>query len=401
MSNHAPKISKTIAQADMRAINTSAVLEYLRLSGPASRTEIAQRLNISKPTAMRIVDELRDKGFVASTGIMEEGRGRSRELLGLNTRGNQILSIDIGGSHIGGVIANIGGEILQEFHESRQWASPEENFNVLRQWIEKFLKIPKEKPTNLLGIALGVPGITDSHQGVVVHAPSLSWEDFPLIKKLTPHFNLPICIENDVNLAVLGEHWFGAGIGTDDLIMIAIGTGIGSGIILDGKLHRGHNQSSGEIGYLIPGVQYLDNQYPGFGALETLASGVGIAERALGKLRDSGSENYIDGIDAEFVFQAARDGKVWAVETIQETVDLLSLAVANITVCFDPALIILGGGVSNADDLLINPIKERLKGVIPVIPRIEKSRLGVNAVMLGGVVQVFHKVTGYAVLHQG
>jgi len=385
----------------MRAVNTSAVLEYLRLAGPASRTEISQELNISKPTTMRIIDNLRDKGFVISTGVMEGGRGRSRELLGINKVENHVLAIDIGGGHISSVRANIGGEIIDKFHEKRDWRSPEENFTVLVSVIQRMLEVIRKQGAKLLGIAIGIPGITDADEGVVVHAPSLDWEKYPLRTKLKSHFELPILIENDVNLAVLGEYWFGAGKGVNNLVMIAIGTGIGAGIILDGKLHRGFSHSSGEVGYLIPGVQYLDNQYPGFGALETLTSGVGIAERGMEKRRITDSAKSLGEVDAKDVFQAARDGEEWALETIRETVDLLSLAVANLASCVDPELIILGGGVSNADDLLIEPIIKRITGVIPMVPRIEKTKLGAHAVHLGCVVRVFQKVTGYSVIYHG
>ena len=385
----------------MRAVNTSAVLEYLRLAGPASRTEISQELNISKPTTMRIIDDLFEKGFVISTGVKEGGRGRSRDLLGINKAENHVIAIDIGGGHISSVLANIGGEIIDEFHEHRDWGSPDENFTILISVIQRMLEVVHNRGAKLLGIAIGIPGITDADDGVVVHAPSLDWENYPLLAKLKSHFELPILIENDVNLAVLGEYWFGAGKGVNNLVMIAIGTGIGAGIILDGKLHRGFSHSSGEIGYLIPGVQYLDNQYPGFGALETLTSGVGIAERGMEKRLKADSVKFLKEVDAIDVFQAARDGEDWALETINETVDLLSLAVANFTACVDPELIILGGGVSNADDLLIEPIKNRIAGVIPMVPRIEKSRLGVNAVHLGCVVLIFQVVSDYSVIYHG
>ena len=91
-------------------------------------------------------------------------------------------------------------------------------------------------------------------KGVVKIAPSLNWLNFPLFEKLEPFFEIPVIIENDVNLAALGENWFGIGEGVNNLVMISIGTGIGSGIILDGKLHRGYRDSSGEIGYLLPGL---------------------------------------------------------------------------------------------------------------------------------------------------
>jgi predicted NBD/HSP70 family sugar kinase len=145
----------------------------------------------------------------------------------------------------------------------------------------------------------------------------------------------------------------------------------------------------------------LDQQYPGFGALEIIASGKGIAERGANELAETHPDKPISNFSAADVFQAARDGETWVTQIMAETIDYLSLAIANVTVCFDPELVILGGGVSTSADLLINPIKDRITGVIPRVPRIEQSQLKDKAVILGAVVCVFQKVTDYAVVHRG
>jgi len=385
----------------MRDINRSAVIEYLRFVKTASRTQIAQQLNISKPTVMRIIDPLLEAGFVCSTGKKESGKGRYRELLSLNTDGNLVIGIDIGGSHISGAITNIGGDIVHKIRIDVEWRTPDENFDLLVNFIHRVIDFPRNQKSNLLGLAIGVPGIVEKQSGKVKLAPSLEWQDFPLLNRLNNIFDLQISVENDVNLAVLGEHWFGGGVGTENLIMIAIGTGIGAGIILDGKLYRGFQESSGEIGYIIPGIHFLDNQYPGFGALESIASGKGIAHRGMQRLLGLNLDTQIDKIDAAFVFQAARDNEEWAVQIISESIDYLSLAIANVSVCFDPELIILGGGVSKACDLLIEPIKDRIKGVIPWVPHIECSNLKEKAVLLGAVVRVFQNFADYVVVHNG
>ncbi len=370
----------------MRAINRSAVLEYLRLARSASRTELSQQLKLSKPSVMRIVDDLMATGFVCSAGKDVGGLGRSRELLKLDTTHNLVAGIDVGGSHISGKIATIGGQVLHQIHETPQWHAAEDNFHALVEFIQRLIAWKLPTDTRLLGLAVGIPGILSSSTGTVKLAPSLSWVDFPLLPRLTEYFGLPIWIENDVNLAVLGEYWFGAGIGCNNLVMIAIGTGIGAGIILDGKLHRGFRESSGEIGYMLPGITYLNNQFPGYGALETVASGLAITER--------GKEHHNINA-AEDIFQAARNDEAWAQQIITAVVEHLSLAVVNVTACFDPELIVFGGGIAGSSDLLIEPIMQRITGVIPNIPRIEATTLGENAPILGAVVRVFQKVTAY------
>ncbi|MEW6093689.1 MAG: ROK family transcriptional regulator [Chloroflexota bacterium] len=392
---------KTIAQAEMRNINRSAVLEYLRLVKTASRTEMAEALNISLPSIVRIIDQLIASGLVRATGQKVLGRGRGRDLLELNVNENLAIGIDLGGSHISGALVNLGGRMLQEFQDSIIGGSGEENYNKLADFLRRILGKTQKQIPRILGIAIGVPGILESRTGTVKLAPGLEWNEFPLQQRLQEITELPVILENDVNLACLGEHWFGAGKGVRDLVMIAIGTGIGAGIILDGKLHRGHSEASGEIGYILPGIQFLNNQYPGFGALESVASGKGIAEQAAKIWFAYYGSVMSPKMEASDVFQAAQEGQAWAVQVVAETVDYLSLAMANVIVCLDPELVILGGGVAGSAGMLIEPIKKRLTGVIPRLPRIEGSLLNDKAAILGAVVRVFQKYTDYSVVHNG
>lgn len=380
----------------MRGINRSAVLEYLRLARTASRTEMAERLQISLPSIARITDELIRSGLVRPTGEKQSGRGRGRELLEINSADNLVIAIDLGGSHISGALVRLDGGLLHDYHDNKVWGSGEKNFQVLTDFLQMIIAQSRQEGKHVLGIAIGVPALLDSQKGLVRVAPALAWKNFPLLDRLQKITDLPISIENDVNLAALGEHWFGAGQGVRDLVMIAIGTGIGAGIILDGKLYRGHSESSGEIGYMLPGIKYLDHRYPGFGALETVASGAGIARQAAKIWSDQNNGQKAPRMDAEQVFQAAREKQPWALQVVKETVDHLSLALANVIVCLDPELIVLGGGIAGSSGMLIEPIQKRLTGVIPRIPKIVGSTINSHAVILGGVVRVFQKYTDYS-----
>jgi glucokinase len=388
----------TIAQPEMRAINRYAVLEYLRLHKTASRTELASQLSFSKPTAMRIIDELMASNLVRTAGQKGGQLGRSQELLALAGEENLVIGIDMGGSHISGGIATLGGEILYKIKMMQAWGTAEENFEKVVLFINDMQTELNSHPGRLLGVALGVPGIINSRENLVKLAPSLNWYDFPLLEKIKARIEVPVLVENDVNLAAMGEHWFGGGQGVEHFVMIAIGTGIGAGVILDGKLYRGFRESSGEIGYLLPGLQFLDNKYPNFGAFESLASGKGIAERGQQQWSDANGGAQAPKMDAEVVFKAARDRQPWAEKVIDETVEYLTLALANISVTYDPELIIIGGGVASSIAELLPAINQRLHGVIPFVPRIEVSTLQENACILGAVARVFQKTADYAVV---
>ncbi len=393
------RFPKTIAQSQMRTINRSAVLEYLRLVHQASRSQIADQLNLSRPTVMRIVDELIEDGLVRTEGKVAVGKGRAHEMLALHIDGNAVLGLDVGGSHISGALVDIGGEVLFQKEVKDPWHDAEHNFEALKAFIQDLIQEAGSYPHHLLGVGLGIPGVVDGGTGKIVLAPSLDWSNFPLLERLQASFDLPFIIENDVNLAVMGEYWFGAGQDADNVVMIAIGTGIGMGIILNGELYRGANFASGEVGYMLPGIEHLNYQYPGFGALEGLSSGKGIADRAKIVLADSLPADELATVNGKYVFEAARNGEVWAQSILVETVDLYSLMIANVDVCFDPGVIILGGSVSKSHDLLIEPIQTLLEGVVPQIAPIRPSQLFDDATIMGAVVQVFRQVTGYTTVN--
>ena len=348
---------------------------------------------------MRIIDDLIAEGLVIPTGEKEFGKGRSREMLALNARDNAIIGIDIGGSHISGALVSIDGEILLEDHAAQLWGDSEDNFDSIVGFIQSLLAQAQEHNTRLLGIGICVPGIVAAESGNVIVAPTLGWTNFPFMEKLNPIWDIPVFIENDVALAVLGEHWFGAGVGIDNLIMIAIGTGIGAGIILDGKPYHGFNHAAGEIGYILPNIQCLNKRYPGFGALESFASGKGITDRAKEYLRSAQPDIDQSTVDALFVFEAAKKGEDWAIQIIDDTMDYLCLMIANVASCFDPELIVLGGGVAGSLDHLIDTITTRLEGVVPHVPKLIISDLDNKAQILGATVQVFQKITGHSVVH--
>ncbi|MCX6038321.1 MAG: ROK family transcriptional regulator, partial [Chloroflexi bacterium] len=223
----------------MRDINRSAILEIIRRESPISRSAIAERLGVSLPTVMRIVDKLISEGFVRPQGSTEWSGGRRRSLLEFNAGGYVVLGVDMGGTKMYGAISDLGGNILDEVNISRHGTSGEDSFNYLTTLIDSLLASPRVEGRRVRGIGVGAPGVTLHKEGIVTWAYTLHWENFPLKAKLAERYDYPIVVDNDVNLAALGELWFGAGQNCQDMILIAIGTGIGAGVIIDGALYRG------------------------------------------------------------------------------------------------------------------------------------------------------------------
>lgn len=382
----------------MRNINRSAILELIRENSPIARAQIARKLNMSLPTVMRIVDDLMDEDLVRLCGVDESTGGRPSPLLEFNGNAYAVVGVDLGGTKMFGTVADLAGAIQYELYKPHADGSdPRDYLEQLCQFIETLLDAPRPSGQRIRGIGVGAPGLTLSPEGVVTWAPSLGWRDLPLQAMLSERFDMPVLVENDVNLTALGELGFGAGRGARNLVSIAVGTGIGAGIIIGGALYRGHNQAAGEVGYLLPGGEFLGRRYDQFGALESLASGTGVADRACQLLKQKGLP--IPGeLSAHDVFAAARDGEAWAQQVVSETVDYLSLAIASVSALLDPEVIILGGGVARSADLLIEPILRRIEGGVPFVPRLVASSLGRRAAAMGAIMLVLNATGEYFVV---
>jgi glucokinase len=384
----------------MRRMNRSIILEMIRQNGPLARSEISRALKLSMPTVMRIVNELLSEGLIQPIGDIKGDTGHPRELLAYYKNGYAVIGVDLGGTKLYGALANIGGEILNEISRPYHATTGESSFALLCDIIESLSNSSSRTNLPLLGIAVGVPGVTHVRTGIVEWAPSLNWRDFPLKQRLAQRFNTPVFIENDVNLAVLGEQWFGTGKGVNNMILLAIGTGMGAGLIVDGAIYRGHSESAGEVGYMLSSKQALGHAYDGFGAMESIVSGTGIADRANKILAHDLPGDQKTSLTAVEVFTAARLGEGWAKQVVDETIDQLSVTIANIACLLDPELIVLGGGVANAGDLLIPAIQERIRGVIPHTPRIEASTLGTRATVMGAITMTVHTTKDYYVVRR-
>ena len=383
-------IPRTINANQMRLINRSAILEYIRLNSPTSRTAIAKKLDLSMPTVMRIIDDLFDENLVLEAGQTDTGLGRKRTLIAYNKNAYSVIGIDLGGTKLYGALANIGGDILHEVTLEQHETTGEESLKIVIDMISALLsEVPAAMP--MRGIAVGVPGVTKNQKGIIEWAPSLNWRDFPLREHLENHFDLPVFVDNDVNLAVLGEHWFGRGIGLNNMILISIGTGVGAGLIIDGALYRGFSKASGEIGYFVPDISALGQAYDNFGALEQIVSGTAIGRRG----QEKAQEETETPITSEVVFSAAANGEKWAQDIVQETVDYMALMIANINSLLDLELVVLSGGVANQSSVLIEGIYQRIRGVIPRVPNIQKSQLGRSATAMGAIVMVVHATDSY------
>lgn len=391
-------IQRSATASLIRRLNRSAVLDLIRERSPISRSEIARQLNMSMPTVMRVVDKLQDEDLVRRSGDSEVTGGRPGSLLEFNADGYAVLGLDLGGTKMFGTVADLGGNIQTEIYRPWESNEPDQALEQVCALIYDLLSRPRPPQQQIRGIGVGAPGVTLFESGVVTWAPSLGWRNLPLKDILAGRFGLPVVVENDVNLAALGEYGFGAARQASSAACIAVGTGIGAGIVIDRKIYRGFNQSAGEVGYLPPDVSYLGRRYDSFGALESIASGSGVERRARLLLQKLDLPLPAQGPSAEDVFKAARLGQGWALQVVDETVDYLAFAVAVISAVLDPEVIVLGGGMARSADMLIDPILKKLEGVIPARPNLVPSSLGFRAAVLGAIMLVLDTTTDHIIV---
>lgn len=222
---------------------------------------------------------------------------------------------------------------------------------------------------DFLGVGIGAPGPLDRERGVVVVAPNLGWRDFPLRDRVSAGTGLPATLDNDANCATLGEWWIGAARGARNVVGITIGTGIGGGLILEGKLYHGSSDVAGEIGHTTIDSTGRRCRCGNYGCLEAYASGPNIAERAREALRgdERGSVlpdlvgGQLDHITAETVYEAAKRGDLLALEVVRETARFLGAGIANLLNIFNPDVVVVAGGVTQAGDALFDPLQAEVR----------------------------------------
>ncbi|UJL44847.1 ROK family glucokinase [Virgibacillus sp. NKC19-16] len=314
-----------------------------------------------------------------------------------------IIGVDIGGTTVKIGFINDSGEILNK------WEIPTNKSNAGMSIIDDIWQSIRLQLTELnldtdmiLGIGVGAPGFIDGDNGFVYEAVNIGWENFELAKQLKDKSEVPVFVENDANIAVLGENWKGAGNQARNVIAITLGTGVGGGIIANGAILNGENGMAGEIGHTtIDPKGYLCN-CGRKGCLETIASATGIARQAMDKVKNNPTSTLADHyrqtgtVSAKDVFDLAKNGDTDCKHIIHDTADTLGLFIANMGTTINPSKVLIGGGVSKAGDQLLREIKNAFhKYALPRVSNIceiKIAQLGNDAGIIGGAFFVKQKL---------
>jgi glucokinase len=307
-----------------------------------------------------------------------------------------VLAVDIGGTKTVAARVAGDGQIVGRRREPTSTAGPSAVVSQLVRLLRGLEGDTNHQPTQSVGI--GIAAVLEPDSDLVIWGPNLpGFRDVQLREPLEDALQLPVYIEYDGHTAVLGEWWRGAGRGFQNVVSIIIGTGLGGGMILDGRLYRGRDRLAGAAGWFTLATEtHLDGQARQCGHWELLAAGPGIVRRAIQGL-GAGAPSTLSPqcLTTEQVFDAARSGDGYAQAIVGETARVIGIGVANIVSLVNPDLVVLGGGVGTQADLLLEPVRQIVRDQAQPISgrsvRIEVSQLGEDAGLLGAAYAAFDR----------
>jgi len=363
----------------LRAINERTILELIRRTGTTSRAQIARESGLSKPTVSLALSGLIAAGLVHEVGRATGGKGPSAVLYELNPSAGWVVGIDVGRHWVRGAAADITGTIVARRDErarARSSATMIEQIGTIAHEVAGDAGIRWRQVTHA---TVGAAGVIDPRRGAVALAPNLPGFGRPgLVGAIRDELGTAITFENDVNMAALGELSDGAGRNVGTFVYLWVGTGVGMGIVIDGRLYRGSSGAAGEIGYMPVGAgDPHDRAVRRRGMLEETAGAAAVSRIA--------RERNVRPPTPSRVFAAARRGDAAATGVVDEEARRIALAIAAVLPVLDPELVILGGGIGGNGDLLLAPVERELAQLSPFRPRIAVGELGDEAVLHGAV----------------
>jgi len=358
----------------LKDLNERTVLEAIRSGSPISRAEISRRAGISKPTVSLALQSLLEAGLVREAIHDPDGPSYGATFFEPVAEAALVLGVDVGARFLRGALCDLTGAIRAR-HDVElpvvDAATVLEAVTGLRDALVLSAGLPADR---IDGAVVGVPGVVDAGSGLVRLADNVpGLEGTAFGDELELQLGLPAQVENDINLAALGEQWRGVAGGVDDFAFLSIGTGLGAGVVLRGELHRGRHGAAGELDYVGAGLG-LD--------LDPCAQAVSDFAAAMAA---GAQTTLVPPYDVREVFAAARGGDAVALAVVDEEARRIALHIVPLAAVTDLALVVLGGGLGANGDLLLGPVRERLAEWVPYPPRVEVSSLGEAAVLTGAL----------------
>ena len=382
-----------------------AVLDHIRAHGESSRAELAEATGLGRSILTQRVEALLDYGLLAEDRVGVSTGGRAPRLLRFRADAGYLLVADLGATSTDVALSDLSGEILVHRDEPSDIAAgPDAVLARVERLFDTCVAEAGALPGSLWGIGIGVPGPVEFESGRPISPPIMpGWDGYRVRERFAGR-GVPVWLDNDVNVMALGELTGGCGRGVANFVFVKIGTGIGAGIVVDGRIHRGAQGSAGDVGHIHvqAGEREVTCRCGMSGCLEAFAGGAALARDALAAAQDGRSEILRAMLDEKGVLDAAdvalasKHGDPVSVELITEAGRLIGQMLTGVVNFFNPSLLVIGGGVAGAGDLLLATIRQTIyRRSLPLATRdliVRRSELDGRAGVIGAATMVANEL---------
>jgi glucokinase len=370
----------------LRHTNAHGILKLLRECGSCSKADLVRASGLSAPTVTNVVKDLLSADLVEPLGEGSSNGGRPPDMIRFKAERGCLLAVEITAKNISFLLTDLNGSELsrEEISLVKRKTTPEVVCGFIGDELKKLLSKHARSRDKLLALVVGVPAITNVNEGSVLSISTLEgWRSVPLRAMLSKIAGCLVIVENDMNLAAQGEYYCGSAQHVRDFALINIGTNVGAGIFLGGRIHHGADWSAGEIAYLrLPSISRRQPTIHEFGELETVLSGPGILkswrEACARSSRGTGKKD----IDVVGVLNLAQAGDPCAVKIVRQRSAIVADIIVNLSLILNPGLILLGGEIGS-HPVLIDFVQKHLKGGEFAVTRIASSPPRQRAVLWG------------------
>ncbi|ABY94269.1 MULTISPECIES: ROK family transcriptional regulator [Thermoanaerobacter] len=384
----------------LKGMNESVILNIIRKMGPISRADIAKETNLTPPTVTNIVNKLIAENIVMEYKVGESNGGRPPVLIKLNPDFMSIIVIHISTYNLHQYTLDAELKTKKKEKNSIRGLKQEEVLELLTSVLDKAIK---ESPQNVSGIGIVVRGPVKMKEGISVFAPNIGWRNVPLKSIVEEKFGVPTYVINDVRAMALGEFHMGKAKDVENMIFLKVGYGIGSAILINGRIYTGASDGAGEIGHTtidVAGPQCSCGNYGCFEALASEKALVNLVVKSIKEGMDSivyqMAEGMLDSVTPEMIYEAAKLNDKLAVNALKTIGRYLGIGIANTINTFNPELILIGGGIVQAreliEDIIIETAKKRTFENSFSSCRIAFAELGDDATLIGAANMVMDEV---------
>ena len=388
----------------MRFTNAHGILKLLRESGTCSRADLVRASGLSAPTVTNVVKDLLAGNLVEPLGEGESSGGRPPDLIRFKAERGCLLGVEITATAISFLLTDLNGSELaaRTVALSKRRTAPEIVCAYIGEEVKALLKKQRKSAEQLLAMVVGVPAIVNVDEGSVLSISTLQgWRSVPLRSMLSKVVSCSVLVENDMNLAALGEQFRGAARSERDFVLIHLGANVGAGIFLGGKVHHGTHWSAGEIGYLrLPSISRRAPAIHEFGELESVLTSSGILKswRETCSKASHGAKHSQQPIDATAILNLAQAGDSCAAKLIRQRAEIAADIVINFSLILNPGLILLGGEIGS-HPVMIDFVRQQLEGSEFAVTKIQPSAMGDRSALWGSIALALEALPAILIPH--